>query len=180
MNIIHFYRPSFVIVKTNVFRSLKFIEKSTSACEHNKVKTIDSTNLSIGGRELDMINENFKGLSNVPDERNEFSSIEDLLVATEKSWLAEGIFYYNNESAVSGQIFPFLDDESFCLNNTILFLSYDCGLFYQCLSILMIRIIAFLTNQLIDNSHQQTNFFLKIGFLRAANATNLMTIKIKI
>lgn len=179
MNTIHFYRPPLVIAKTNVFRPLQSIEELASACEHSKVKTIDSTDLSIEGRELDMMNENFKGPSNVPDEDDEFPSVEDLLAATEKSWLAEGVDYHN-EGAVSGQMSPPSNDESFRPGNTIVFLSYDCSLLNQCPPLLMMKMIAFSANQLIDDSHQHTNFSLKIGLLRGAKATSLVTVKVRI
>lgn len=154
MNIIHFYRLPFVIFKTNVFRFLKFIEQTAFACEHSKTKTIDLTDLLIGGREPDMINENFKSLKNVSNKNDEFLSIEKLLTAIEKSWFAEEDHYQNNENAINDQMFFFSNNETFRSNNTILFLSYDCSLLNQCFLFLMMRMIAFSTNQLIDNSHK--------------------------
>lgn len=132
MNVIHFYQPSFVFVKTNVFRPSQSIEEPTFACERQQIKTSASTDLSIGGQEVGMINKNFKGPGDVSDEDDEFLSVEDLLFAIERSWIAEGVDFHNDKGAVSGQMSPFSDDGTFCSSNTIVFFSYDCSSFDQC------------------------------------------------
>lgn len=80
-----------------------------------------------------MINEDLKGLNNVSNVNDEFSSIENLLVAIEKSWLAKKVNFHNDEDAINDQI-SFSEDVTFCSNNTIVFFSYDCSLFDQCFS----------------------------------------------